>query len=275
MQSRRPTLFVALSRLLLLAYISWTIFPLAIMFKTAFSRPSLASDFQESDLSLDSFRQVLTDPSNSFSVSLVNSLLLSTSVCVVCLLLGIPAAYALARLTGRTSMLLGGWIFSARFLPPVIPAIVLFIVFRNLGLMDTPLPLFFCDLLVGMPFAIWVSRSYISDLPLSLEDMAELDGIPLWHRLIKIIVPSLRRPLVAIMAMVWLLVWNEYFFALIFGGYSRPLTVLLASWNTYQGVLWGPACAAGVLAIIPAVTLLFLSIRFLLRGFLFGVRVDS
>lgn len=259
----------------LVGFAVWTALPFLVMARTAFTGSGVLIGVGSARPSLDNFRAVLQDPANNFVHSLALSFVLSSLVCLLALLLGVPAAYSLARMKGRLGRLIGAWILGARFLPPVIPAVSLFFAFRFLGLLNGPIPLILTDLIIGLPFVIWVTRSYILDLSSNLDDMAALDRITRLRRLWNVIIPSLRLPLAAVAAMTWIQIWNEYFFGLIFGTATRPLPVLIASWNSYQGVLWGPACAAGLLAYLPAIVLLLLSLRLLLRGFTFGLKLQS
>jgi len=260
------------TRLFLALLVAWTLAPIALMVYTALSSTGIGLYGGVGNIGFDNFRRVLSDDTNDFSASLKYSLALSGIVTALSLSLGIPAAYALARSRSRTVQWAGDWIFSTRFLPPVVAAIPLFLLLGGLGLAGTLPGLALVDLLIALPFVVWVLRSYMADLPESIEEMATADGLSTPSKLLHVFVPNLLAPVGATAAMVWLLIWNEYLFALLFSGSTRPLTVLIASWNTYEGVQWGPACAAGVLAATPALLLLVVSLRILLRGFTFGWR---
>ncbi len=252
-------------------FILWTIAPILLMVYASLAYSGITIDNANNiHLGLQNYQTVLQDPVNNFLASLITSLILSSAVCLLSLLLGIPAAYALARSRGTINKLVGGWIFSTRFLPPVVAAIPLFVLMRPLGLVGNLWGLVLIDLLLGLSFTIWILRSYIQEVPVTLDHLAILDGLS-WHsRFYYALLPSLKKPLVTAAAMTWLMIWNEYFFALLFGGGTRTLTVLIASWTTYQGVQWGLACAAGVMTLIPAAFVLLLSFKLIIRGIAFG-----
>lgn len=248
----------------------WTLAPLGLMLHTSLTYSGIATEASTTHVGLENYHQVVADQNGAFWRSALVSVTISAVVCALSFLLGAPAAYVLVRRRGRAVRVVGDWIFSTRSLPPVVAAIPLFIVFSKIGLAGTMTGLVLMDLLLGLPFVVWVLRSYIEDLPTNLGALAQVDELGIWRTLWRVILPNLRMPIVAVGGMTWLLVWNEYLFALIFSGSMRPLPVLVSSWNTYQGVQWGPACAAGVLTIAPVLLTLLVSIRLLLRGFAFG-----
>lgn len=252
-------------------FAAWTLAPLLIMLYVSLTYSGISSGGgQRTFVGIENYIAVLKDPINDFSQSLWTSLVLSSTVSLISLVLGVPAAYALTRGKGKGIRRIGGWIFSTRFLPPVVAAVPLFVLLQPLDLVGSLGGLVLVDLLIGLPFTIWVIRSYLEDVSIELEDLATVDGLSLMRRLLYVVLPNIKLPIIAISAFTWLLVWNEYFFALLFGGAWRPLTVLIASYTTYQGVQWGAACAAGVMAAVPAIVILVVSFRLVLRGFAFG-----
>lgn len=275
MRDGRPKLGQCLALLLLLCFSAWTLAPFVILVGTSFSATGIATASGATQFTLDNYRAAVSDTATDLAGATRFSLLLASAVTFLSLLLGCPAAYALARGKGRWATAVANWIFSTRFLPPVVAAIPLFVAFRILGIAGNPAGLMLLDLLVALPFVVWVLRSYLTELPPSLEELAVVDGLGPRGALLHAVLPSVRAPLLAVAAMTWLFTWNEYFFGLLFSGTDRPVTVVIASWNTYQGVQWGPACAAGVLAAVPAVLLLVVSVRFLSRGFGFGWKAET
>lgn len=259
-----------LSLLLIVGFVVWTIAPLIVMAYTSLSSSGITPGAQSISLNLDNYRQVISDSDNSFGRTFLFSVFLATAVALVSLIIGFPAAYSLARHHTLTTNMVGGWIFSSRFLPPVVAAIPLFILFRQFDLVGNPAALVFLDLLVGLPVSVWALRSYIEDLPGNLEALASTDEVGPITRILFVIAPAVQRPLLTVGALIWLFVWNEYFLGLMFSRSLRPVTVLIASWNTYEGVQWGPACAAGTMAAAPAVLILLLSLRLLAQSFGFG-----
>ncbi len=267
-------LSAGVGRVIVVGFVMWCLAPFALMVRTSFASSGIAGGTFATGLGFDNYRQVLATATGSFVPSLVLSISLATGTALTCLLLGLPAAYALSRRRTAGMRAVGDWIFSTRFLPPIVAAIPLFVTLSTLGLAGNFASLATVDLLVGLAFTVWVSRSFLDDLPLSVEQLAFVDGFSLPRRLWSVLLPNVGLPLFAVGAMAWLFVWNEYLFGLLFSGATRPLTALIASWNTYQGVQWGPACAAGVLAALPAALLLFLSATVLVRGLVFGWRPD-
>ena len=242
----------------------WIVAPVLLMVFTSLRSSGIAFDEASSRFSFDNYELVLQE---GFGRSLAVSGIVSTLVAILSLLLGFPAAYGLARGGGRLVETLGAWIFSSRFLPAIVAAIPLFIVLRWIGLAGTIVGLVLVELLVGLGFAVWVLRSYLSELGPTLDDLCATDGLTTIRRLQFAFAPAIAPAIVSVGALTWLLVWNEYILALLFSGASKPVTVAIASWNTYQGIRWGPACAAGVLAAVPAALLLRLGFEVVSRSY--------
>lgn len=252
--------------------VAWTAAPLLLMISTSFASQGVTVTTHLRP-TLDSYRAVFGDATQGFVRSIGWSLLLATAVTLLTLLFAVPAAFALSRRWARRPIrAIGGWIFSTRFLPPIVAAIPLFVLFDRLHLLGTAIPLIAADLLLTLPFTTWVLKTYIDDVPASLDDLATVDGLSARLRILRVILPAVASPLLAVLAMAWLLVWNEYLFALLFSGDVRPVTVAIASWNTYLGIQWGPACAAGTLAMIPAAVVLGICGRYAGRLLGFGLR---
>jgi len=243
--------FLALMCLVL--FVVWTLAPIVLMVHTSLAYSGVASGQEGLRLSLANYRDVLLDGENVFLKALLTSLALSTVVAAATVMLAFPAAYALALFRENWVQATGSWILSTRFLPPIVAAVPLFVLLRFVRIGTGLFTLVVVDLLVGLGLAVWVLRSYIADLPANLHALAEADGLSRHATMVRVLVPSLKAPLMLTFALVWLLVWSEYLLGLLFAGSSTPLPVVIASWNTYQGIQWGQACAAGVLSALPPV----------------------
>ena len=171
------------------------------------------------------------------------------------LLIGILGAYGFSRFRfpGRNTLL---WsILFTRLLPRVTIIIPLYIVLRNMHLLNTYAGLVLVYLLIVMPMAVWLLKGFFDNLPYEIEEAAVLDGCSSFGVLTRIVIP-ISMPAIATVAMYsFILAWNEFLFALIMtnGKAIRPISVGLAFFIDEAGVHWGPLMAASMLMSVPAV----------------------
>jgi len=171
------------------------------------------------------------------------------------LLIGILGAYGFSRFRfpGRNTLL---WsILFTRLLPRVTIIIPLYIVLRNMHLLNTYAGLVLVYMLIVMPMAVWLLKGFFDNLPYEIEEAAVLDGCSSIGVLTRIVIP-ISMPAIATVAMYsFILAWNEFLFALIMtnGKAIRPISVGLAFFIDEAGVHWGPLMAASMLMSVPAV----------------------
>ena len=169
--------------------------------------------------------------------------------------IGILGAYGFSRFRfpGRNTLL---WsILFTRLLPRVTIIIPLYIVLRNMHLLNTYAGLVLVYLLIVMPMAVWLLKGFFDNLPYEIEEAAVLDGCSSFGVLTRIVIP-ISMPAIATVAMYsFILAWNEFLFALIMtnGKAIRPISVGLAFFIDEAGVHWGPLMAASMLMSVPAV----------------------
>jgi ABC-type glycerol-3-phosphate transport system permease component len=198
----------------------------------------------------------------------VNTLIISSGAMFFSLLVGILGAYGFSRyrFPGKSTML---WsILFTRLLPRVTIIIPLYIVLRNLRLLNTYAGLILVYMLVVMPLAVWLLKGFFDNLPYEIEEAAVMDGCSPMGVLMRIIVP-ISLPAIASVAMyAFILSWNEFLFALIMtnGKAIRPISVGLAFFIDEAGIHWGPLMAASMLMSIPAITIFMLLQTQLVRG---------
>lgn len=206
----------------------------------------------------------------NFAKNIVDSILVSFGSVILSLLLGIPAAYGIARFK------VGGknfsfWILSTRMIPPVAVALPLYILFRNFKLLDTHMGLIFVYTLFNISYVVWMMSGFIKDIPVELDESAMIDGCNTWKTLLKIIIPIVRPGLVATSIFSLIISWNEFLMALILSAMRvRTLPVAIATFVTDREILWGQMTAAGVMAIIPVIIFSFLIQNHLVRGLTLG-----
>lgn len=218
--------------------------------------------------SLESYHKVLFE--TDFLRQARNSLMTASANMVVVLALALPAAYAMSRHgTGGKNLLM--WFLSARMVPPIVGAIPLFVVAAQFKLVDTPVILPILYITMNLPFAIWMLKSFIDEIPRELDESAVVDGCSVFQVLRYIVLPLLAPGLVATGVFCFILAWNEFLLANIFTRRSAvTLPVGIARFITEKQILWGYITAAATLASLPPIALLFLFQRKLVRGLTAG-----
>jgi len=199
-----------------------------------------------------------------------NSLIVTIATTVFAIIIAYPAAYSLARYKTLGDNY-AFWILTIRMLPPVIFLIPIAILFAIYGLTDKKIGLIIAYLTFNVPFATWIIKSFIEDIPADLERAAYMDGYSQFQVMTKIIMPLTRSAVVAVAIICFIFSWNEFLYALVISFVrSTTMTVGAAQFVTGYGIRWGRIGAAATIAIIPTLTIGFLGQRYLVRGLTMG-----
>lgn len=209
---------------------------------------------------------------DEFSSSFANSLYTSVGSTVVAMIIGVPGAYALSRAArrgGSDGMSL--FILASRMAPPIAFTIPYFLVYRNIGLLDTRTGLIIIYLTINLSLVIWIMRTFFDSTPRSLEEAAWIDGASLWQAFFKIVLPMAGPGLAATAILCFLYAWNDFFFALILTR-TEAMTAPVAVVNflDYQGWQWGKIASGGVMVMLPVLVFAFLVRKFLVHGLTAG-----
>ena len=200
-----------------------------------------------------------------------NSLLICLISTVITIVLGTTAAYGFSRfpVKGKDDWLF--FILSTRMLPPVIVAIPVFLMFRNIGLNDSHIGLILLYTAFNVSFAVWVLKGFIDEIPSEYEEAALVDGYSRFQAFRKIVLPQAVTGIAATAVFVFIFAWNEYAFAFLL---TRNTAQTVPAWLPYQmGVLgfdWGAAAAGTTLFLIPPMIFTILLRNHLVRGISFG-----
>ncbi len=219
-------------------------------------------------IQLDSWEAVLVD--KGFLTFFANSLGIGLVSTALALLVGVPAAYSIARWRTGGSLVRVG-VLATQILPAITLVIPIFIIARDLGLLDSQGLLAVMYLSFNLPFVVWILIGFFRGLPVEIEEAGLVDGASRLTVLTRIVVPIARPGLIAAGIFSFVLAWNEFLFAFILTGLeSRTLPVALVGLITQQGTQIGPMAAATVLMSAPVIALTFLVKRYLVTGLTFG-----
>jgi multiple sugar transport system permease protein len=205
-----------------------------------------------------------------FRLSFFNSTVVCTVSTAVSMLIGVPAAYALARM-GRRSEALSLWILASRLAPPTAFAIPFFLAYRDLHLLDTRTGLVIIYLTFNLSLVIWMMRAFFENAPRALEEAAWIDGAGYGQTLIWIVLPTAAPALAATAILSFVFSWGDFFFALILTR-TRAMTapVAVVNFMNYIGWDWGRIAAGGTMVMLPVLVFSLLVRRFLISGLTAG-----
>lgn len=197
----------------------------------------------------------------TFLSNLGHSVLVSSGTMVLGLSVSITAAYAFSRFRfpGRRALMLQ--FLLVNMFPIVLLIIPLFIIMKNLGLLDTHMGLILAHSTFSIPFATWMMISYFDAIPRSLDEAALVDGCTPVGAMFKVVIPLTVPGIIATGIYIFITSWNEYLYASILAGQNvRTLTVAIQTLVGEYEIAWGLLTAGGVMGALP-VTLLFMLIQ--------------
>jgi multiple sugar transport system permease protein len=205
-----------------------------------------------------------------FPHSFANSAVVSITSTAVSMVVGVPAAYALARMQTRSDML-SLWVIASRLAPPTAFAIPYFLAYRDLHLLDTRLGLIIIYLTFNLSLVIWLMRSFFENTPRALEEAAWIDGASYYQAMLRVVLPTAAPGLAATAILCFVFSWNDFFFALILTR-SQAMTapVAVVNFMNYAGWEWGRIAAGGTLVMLPVLVFSLAVRRFLISGLTAG-----
>ena len=264
----RGTAGVALAWLLGVAFV----FPYLFMVMSAFKSPLDVFAYPPKFAftpTLDSVTSVFgTYDLGSY---LVNSAIVATGATVVALVLGVPAAYAIERMSMRHGELIAYLMLAMQLLPSIAVVFGMFAVGDALGLIDTPWILIVGYSLWNVPYTIWLTRGFIAAVPLELEEAALVDGASRRWTLLHVIVPLCAPGLLAAAILIFIGAWNEFtlaFFLTSTEAHTYPTSIGL--FLTHAGVQWGPMFATAAIGTLPVVVAALIVRRYFVSALTLG-----
>jgi sorbitol/mannitol transport system permease protein len=217
---------------------------------------------------LQEFQDVL---SRNFPPYFINSAIATIGSTLLVLALGLPAAYALAiRPVAKTRDVLFFFI-STRFLPFAASLVPLYILARNLGMLDNVLTLIIIYTTINLPLGVWLLRSFLLEIPNDLFEAARVDGAGFRHELIRIVLPLITPGLAATSLICLIFSWNEFFYAVNFtSSVAATSPIFLVGFISGRGLFYARLSAAATLASLPVLAAGWIAQKQLIRGLTMG-----
>ena len=207
-----------------------------------------------------------------FQYYIFNSIFISGISVLLALVLGLLAAYGVARMPVRGAHWLMFYTLAMRMIPPLTTIVPLYVIFSKLGMGGTYPEIILVYTAFNLPFAIWMLRSFLVELPRAAEEAAWLDGTSRLGILWKICLPQLRGGLAATAIIAFVFTWNDFLFSQILTGQQTrtiPIAMLRVLGADF-GTDWGLFAAAGAIYLAPVLLVAFFLQNQLLRGATFG-----
>ena len=200
-----------------------------------------------------------------------NSAITSVISTLFGLLLTVPAAYAMAFYPSKRTDFTLVWMVSTKFIPAVGVLIPIFLVYKNLDLLDNVWGLIALYTAMNLPIMVWMVYSYFRDIPKDLVEAADIDGASMMQTMMRVILPLAMPGLASTCLLALILAWNESFWSITMTNHSAAtLAVFIASFKSAEGMFWAKMSAASVLSIAPIVVLGWFAQRQMVRGLTFG-----
>lgn len=259
----------------LFAYVVFLGFPLLWLFSTAFKSPpeltKLTPTVLPTDWTWANFQTALQQ--SQLPGALRNSFVVAVTTAIITTLVALPAAYAIARYRNAVRNVTIGWILVSQVFPFILIVIPVFIVLKNLGLINTLPGLVIVYVVWALPFTLWMLQGYVAAIPRDLEEAAATDGANRFVILRAIIFPLLLPGLVATSMFAFISAWNEFFFALVIiqDPALQTAPLLLARYVGAEGsVNLGPLAATALITTLPSLIIFAIIQRKLVSGMLSG-----
>ncbi|WP_119390850.1 carbohydrate ABC transporter permease [Taklimakanibacter lacteus] len=259
---------------LLAAILFYTVFPFywAVVSSLKSGSAIFRVEFLPSAPTLENYRALFAE--QSFARNIANSLIVASLATAISLALAVTAAYALGRIRfrGRSAVLFA--ILSISMFPQIAVLSGLFELIRYFGLYNSLTGLVFSNLILTLPFTVWVLTAFVRELPRELEDSALMDGASSFKILIEIFLPLMAPALAATGLLAFILAWNEFLFALTFTLSNEQRTVpvaiaLITGASAYE-LPWGRVMAASVIVTVPLIALVLILQRHIVSGLVAG-----
>jgi multiple sugar transport system permease protein len=221
------------------------------------------------EVTFSNYSEVLFD--NNVARSLLNSLIVAVSTTILAILLGTPAAYALARFEFPAKKELWFWFITNRMVSPIVLALPFFMIVRNLGMLDTHIVLVLIYLTFNLPIVIWICTDQFRSIPREIDEAAVLEGASQW-RIFRSLCLPLAAPGIAVSAIFsFIFSWNELMYALVLTrNTAKTAPAMAVSFMEGYSLPYGKIMATSTLIVIPVIIFALIASKQLVRGLTMG-----
>jgi sorbitol/mannitol transport system permease protein len=200
-----------------------------------------------------------------------NSVIIAGGSTILGLIIAVPAAWSMAFVPSRRTKDILLWMLSTKMLPAVGVLYPIYLLFIQLGLLDSRLGLVVVLMLINLPIIVWMLYTYFKEIPGEILEASRMDGASLKEEILYVLTPMAVPGIASTLLLNFILAWNEAFWTLnLTAAKAAPLTAFIASYSSPEGLFFAKLSAASTMAIAPILILGWFSQKQLVRGLTFG-----
>ena len=267
--NRRKMLNTALAWLVGLVIFFPILWIIVLSFKTEGDAIRTPLQVLSSVWTLESYT-VVQDRSDYFK-HFTNSVIIALGSTLLGILVAVPAAWSMAFVPSKRTRGILMWMLSTKMLPAVGVLYPIYLLFIELGLLDSRTGLVVVLMLINLPIIVWMLYTYFREIPAEILEAARMDGANLRSELLYVLTPMAIPGIASTILLNVILAWNEAFWTLnLTAAKAAPLTAFIASYSSPEGLFYAKLSAASVMAIMPILIMGWFSQKQLVRGLTFG-----
>ena len=267
--NRRKMLNTALAWLVGLVIFFPILWIIVLSFKTEGDAIRTPLEVLSSVWTLESYA-VVQDRSDYFK-HFTNSVIIALGSTLLGVLVAVPAAWSMAFVPSKRTRGILMWMLSTKMLPAVGVLYPIYLLFIELGLLDSRTGLVVVLMLINLPIIVWMLYTYFREIPAEILEAARMDGASLRSELLYVLTPMAIPGIASTILLNVILAWNEAFWTLnLTAAKAAPLTAFIASYSSPEGLFYAKLSAASVMAIMPILIMGWFSQKQLVRGLTFG-----
>ncbi len=223
---------------------------------------------------LANYREIFTGSRSNFADLTRNSLVVAAAVAIICGIVGSLGAYSISRMRW-SKWVTGGvliWLLFVNMMPPIVFVTPYYLWTRAIGIYDSPLAVIMSHVVLNMPLAVIMMINFFAEVPQEMEEAAAIDGCSQFQAFWRIVVPMVRPGLAAMAVLVFVFSWKEFLFALSLTTTSAGRTIPVGIANFVQefNIRYGDMAAGSFFAMIPALILVLVAQRHIIKGLTVG-----
>ena len=200
-----------------------------------------------------------------------NSVIIAGGSTILGILIAVPAAWSMAFVPSKRTKDILLWMLSTKMLPAVGVLYPIYLLFIQLGILDTRTGLVIVMMLINLPIIVWMLYTYFKEIPGEILEAARMDGASMREELLYVLTPMAIPGIASTLLLNFILAWNEAFWTLnLTAAKAAPLTAFIASYSSPEGLFYAKLSAASTMAIAPILILGWFSQKQLVRGLTFG-----
>lgn len=268
---RHAGMLAAIRWTFLVSVLVFVVFPLVWLALASLKTRAAALEVPPTLIFTPSFDAYQTIIASGLIDAFGNSFMIAATNVTLSLVIGVPAAYALARMRGALQENLSFWVLSIRLAPLFAIILPLYVLFQQIGLLDTRLAVALAHLTLTLPLSVWLLMTYFRALPVDLDEAAMLDGARPWQTLVLVIVPIARPMIASVAVIVFIFSWNEFLLAFFLTSRdAQTVPVVVAGLAGTMSFDWPLIAAISICSMVPALIFVSFAQRHIVEGLASG-----